>query len=295
MKNMNLCPKMSLVQSLSTLAIGALLSLTSVGQAQTTPNRFQADSARTLNQQNIRAGNGAGYNGPDRSGVSIPIELERGITIRNAQKAQLICLLTGDANAGRISLLQQLAKQIYGSRIVRYEYRYQQRVKAFSNMVSVVPNQADLEGHYLLEVFLTGESKPKWIEYRDLGHGNPVVELGYNSEMGVHIQHPTAVSPEGRAISVRLSSARSGSGYEIPSIRYHRVVQDVRYDQWGVAQQDPLDALIGEFLVLSSAFPVKFPEAGPIYNGQSGRLLPIKMNEAEYAECLSEEIQKRAE
>ena len=233
----------------------------------------------------ITAGNGAGYNGPDRSGVSIPVVLERGITASNVQKAYGACLGDGDSATGRIGLMKKLMIQVHGKEVP-----------------SSIRGQSPMGGKmvfYRTDVdYLTGGI----VSFKQNVYG---VGNSHFAQMSTAVEDHLPSS--GLSVSLKMTHPNPESSYQwivmgaiddegkiasitLPALNYSHMTTQPKYDEWGVVQGADGAVLAG--LTLSGPTPSVNRN---LVNLTSKTILPIVINEQEIIDCLVDELQKRAE
>lgn len=223
------------------------------------------------------AGNGGGYSGPDLSGVSIPLKVDRAVKYEVFSKAFETCLASGDKSRGITPLLHKVARQIFGAKLTG---------------LSVVANSQlyhEQSSHTLVGVgevtFSRGEDTVAWITnsfYLDGANGD---QQRKPIAMGLNFNHPAKDST--------LIDARSADTV-LPYLTYDEVVMDKAYDDWGVYSEG--EKLYRGFrLVIPGTLieNVGFVTTSRSTDGVSaGRSLPISLNVREYAQCLQSELQR---
>ncbi len=216
----------------------------------------------------LAGGNGGGYNGPDLQPVSIPVSLERGISLTAVGDAIKVCAVTGDEKSGLQSLAQKIAAQMGGKVKVDSDkaYYYVYRDKGRINF-----------SHTSVGVMLPGD---EWVK----------------QQMGV-AAHPSNESRPWSVFDVNLQwgqyvGLRTPSGAEFPYIAYEQVLNEGTYDDFGTLQQETV--ILGGLKVVAAVPEGQSLAQMPLINVSTQAASKFTVNAEEYIQCLQSELQKRA-
>ncbi|MCM2323225.1 MAG: hypothetical protein NDJ90_08175 [Oligoflexia bacterium] len=121
---------------------------------------------------------------------------------------------------------------------------------------------------------------------------------------GTRALEPTGYLQSG-PVSIGLSSSDTSTkiGYEeralvegvelysipLPTVTFERIQQDSGFDDWGREAE-------GEKILhgIRIELPKEYGSAVPVYNHKTGKKTKLTLNHVEYAECLSNELQRNA-
>ncbi len=209
------------------------------------------------------SGNGGGYNGPSLSSQSIPIALDRGITVENAGEAIRICLLDGDSQAGLKSVTDRLIQ-----------------------VLDRTPSQPPFKR--------ARWRKPQLSSTRDIEVlGSAFWSVTQNNKVDGWIS-------AGTSGYFAISGSRFGLADDeyltfkvnegFPQIRYDSIQIDRAYDDFG-RPAEVAHILKGVSIVLPSDYGTKVP----LFNVWTGKRTSLTVNEVEYVQCLQSQIQRLAE
>ncbi|MCM2279534.1 MAG: hypothetical protein NDJ89_15770 [Oligoflexia bacterium] len=199
-------------------------------------------------------GDGGAFNGPSLAGTSIPVELERGITLDGAEWAVRVCSVLGDSSRGLIPLMSRIHEQALGRPPFKDDSKSGEAVIAGGTQT----------------VWFTGDlrSSKSRVSIK-LFSSNTSTEISYND-------HNSSLEIELRSVP-------------LPTISFERIEQDSGFDDWG-REVNGQKILQGVHIRL----PKEYGSAVPVYNQKTGKKTKLTLNHVEYAECLSNELQRNA-
>lgn len=226
-------------------------------------------------------GDGGAFNGPNLSGQSIPVEMERGITRKQARDAMKACV-AGDGSSGSVSLMDRIYQQAFG--------KPRERHQAILNAV---------------EFYDTYSTPPAGrVTFRS--------SVWFGSRGNIRSVLSASVNTDGRAgdlsVMVCLNESPNETGCpdevnrfdviagvavaliaEIPYLSYDSVNKESSFDDWGreVSERHILQGV-------RIQLPKEYGSAVPTINRTTGKKSKLTLNLVEYAECLNAELQRRA-
>jgi hypothetical protein len=210
------------------------------------------------------AGNGSGYNGPDLNPVSIPVQLDRGISTAAIKTAVTACLVTGDPAQGLESMIHQLVIGQMGNKAVTlnplnpvYIFLNTGNVKSVYTFVDVT--QAD--GVTLGQ---SGISLNVWA-------GNSVMSLTINN--------------------TSLETPRENGLF--PYISYDKMLSDGSYDDYGRLIEG--SQIVSGLTIHAAATSGGSLAQIPLINTATFGPTRFTVNGEEYIQCLQSELQKHAD
>jgi hypothetical protein len=227
--------------------------------------------------------NGTGYNGPDLNPVSIPVELDRGISFDQIQSAVKVCLVTGDTSIGLKSNSQDLAAQMgmaYGSCSSFTLEQAFALVPSPNPSPSMVQNDNAIQISAGVENTWTATPHPEATPYFSLTQGG---DADQNYELQVQLGIYSAAGP-----LTNLST----TGHAFPFVTYSNIIQSPGYDAFG-------NPIVGTTIVSGLAIQTdaSFQTQGaamPLINTATQQLTQFTVNAQEYVQCLQSELQIQA-
>lgn len=236
-------------------------------------------------------GNGGGYQGPDLNGISIPVRLDRGITLENAQNAVFTCMISGDRASGRVALLARFVRQVYGGDRIDHISGQQSAVESVP-WEPGMPNELLAKGYasYYTDGLPGGQRGVLTVQNREVGFpefgeiGKDVV----SRVLSLYFQRPDALTAS--------SGVRAQTQYDFPRLVFDQIVPDVGYDEWGAITYR---ASLLKNIAIRTGGPLSANTPLVVYRDwgtpkQTVTRLKVTINTQEYVECLQTELQKRA-
>jgi hypothetical protein len=198
--------------------------------------------------------NGSGYNGPDLHPVSIPVALDRGISIPEIENAITACLIVGDSGRGLRSTMEEFADQL-GSPFDPSMTKNNTTWTADGNSLSLVT--------------------PLPVKSSDYLRG------GYVYQTNEHVLQVQ--------LNIKASSTLLVTGEFFPYVTYGKVLDDGGYDAFG--NPDISKRIVSQ---LAIQVPNSFQDHGqamPLVNYYTKQTSAFTVNAQEYVQCLQAELQ----
>lgn len=220
--------------------------------------------------------NGAGYNGPDLHPISIPVQLDRGISVAEIGQAIQICLATGDAARGLQSVMEKAQRQVDPSSSISPDGWSKPEFQAYEwkDENHQRPNVRIIEGTARFHVTNAKDA------YAESGYAETIFRPGDE-----HSSLNFVVATDS-GVQVFLTTAAD----EFPYVSYSAILQDGGYDELG-RHQDGKTIVNGLSIVVPADFQAN-GSAVPTYNPSTQQKTAVTLNSKEYVQCLVSQIQK---
>lgn len=218
-----------------------------------------------------------GYNGPDLNPVSIPVQLDRGISYAAITDAMAVCMLKGDATEGLQSVAQKLATQM-GAEVM------------LDSWTLISP---DFQRDHMVGIIQFGT----FLRFTDVLVGHVDGQFDVNqmvapAETPGTMPHSKLTFSFGSGPHSGLSLTSSDNGVTFPMITYDKVLNDGTFDDFGNLIQS---TKLVSGLKIQASVPAGVPITQiPLINSQTQAPSKFTVNGAEYIQCLQAELQKRA-
>jgi hypothetical protein len=223
--------------------------------------------AAALTSVSVFAGeNGSGYNGPDLHPVSIPVRLDRGISLASVREALKVCVASGNETIGLQSLLQNLAAQMGAA--FENQSAFLKVNLYVENKVSFYPAGGRIQ--------LPGVALPQ-----QLTAGSSFSQTNQPSSLTISIY--------GSANTLDLGT----SGDVIfPYISYDEILSEGTYDDFGNLNEE--SKILGGIQVKAGITSGQSLARVPVINQRTHVATKFTLNAEELMQCLQSELQKRA-
>jgi hypothetical protein len=212
------------------------------------------------------SGNGGGYSGPLLNSQSIPIELDRGIKLRNAFLAIKVCLVDGDKKAGLISVAERLVNSL--SKL------------PYSKFIEIIYNEYGLPSIDEKNNAIAGRFE-RYIKIEDGKYEDFKISIAE----GFFVITGPSLSNSDLYSAVKLAFP-----HKLPYLKFTTSVSDSQYDELGrLAQSEQI--LQGLKIIL----PSDYGTAVNLINDDTKKRTHLTVNMVEYVQCLHSQVQKYAE
>ena len=215
----------------------------------------------------LAGGNGGGYNGPDLNPVSIPVSLERGISLTAVGDAIRVCTVTGDKESGLQSIAQKFAAQL-GATVKVDSNAYavssivKDRVNFNESSIGLLTPGNDFPDRQMAVGNLLSNGEDQWSVFG--------VTLMWGSDS--YLQTP--------------------SGTVFPYVIFDQKISEGTYDDFGNLQKETV--LLGGLKIVAAVPEGQSLASLPLINTRSNVASKFTINGEEYIQCLQAELQKRA-
>ena len=224
------------------------------------------------------AGEG-GYNGPDLNPISIPVQLDRGISFAAITDVMAVCMVKGDAAEGLQSVAQKLATQMGAQALVdstgltlspNFQTDHLVGITQFAVAFRYPGNGSDYQedDHISINQVVTPPSAP--------------LSLGSQFDLFVN---------SGPHIGLTLNTPYN-KDVVFPLITYDKVLNDGTFDDFGNLIQG--SKLVSGLKIQASVPAGVLLSQIPLINSQTQAPSKFTVNGAEYVQCLQAELQKRS-
>lgn len=224
-------------------------------------------------------------NGPELTGTSIPVRLDQGITVENAEQAQRTCLLTGDSTRGLVSMIQRMIQDVYQvtpTKIERSMMTFDRERRWFQILLgrlsAVLPSdQVNPPERQRRLIEIAMQVKAHSLEQMD-------------QRFLVSLTDPNQTWIERSSSSSETRQIYMQTPGKFPVLEFNEELVDRRYDKWG-REIEGRRYLKG----LSIRIPGDYGSGIVLINQTTWRETPLSVNLMEYVECLQNELQRLAE
>lgn len=223
------------------------------------------------------AGNGEGHNGLTLSPISVPGVDERGLGQWVADRARRICLTKGDQYRGIKSVLQKLGERAYGVAFRSYKTSrggkayYRTNVGPLGGSVTLHWHPST-RSHDIYDFYLVG-----YHDERTYSDDRP--EFYLNKQMEMSEGTPEAWY-ERRVLKLP-------DGVSLPRITYESLEAVSDFDEL----MEPINT---RNYLKHPALEISTPGRVYLINNKSGRQTKLAIDMDAYADCLKNEIQRKA-
>jgi hypothetical protein len=224
---------------------------------------------------NARAGEGSGYNGPVTAGASIPVALDRAVTLDTLTRTYGVCLARMAKDI--VQQFTKLTPEEFGREYVQLD-------------TSAKPEwafQRD-EYHYArFEQYIQSTCHPK----KDPS-GSQRINFAFTQTSGFTIEknhkygatHYPMLSTQDQTGTTTTTQFRE---FRLPFTTFNSVLNEATYDELGNLDES---TLILDRIELHT--PSDYQDQIPLINRSSGRPSALKVNLKAYVDCFYNEIQK---
>ena len=224
-------------------------------------------------------GDGHGFNGPTLSPISIPVQVDRLLTVPEARSAVVFCA-AGEA-PGFKSLQQRVSEALYGANPPYLELYIDPRQ-------GVIPGDAgeDCEDRKLCDRSFFPPIMQGTVKSLNSGLPEGAFSFGKDS-----YDEPTLLefAPDLHKLRSNLVQERVSLVADkfIPYVGFSDVAEDTQYDEWG---RETLNT--AKYSTVKIIAPQDYEKPMHFFNRKTNHPINLTIDLTEYVECLQAQIQK---